>query len=543
MQQLKPFAVTLDPATSLINHTGSWRTERPIYLHRLPPCNNACPAGENIQVWLALAEEGKYEEAWRQIMDDNPFPAVMGRACYHPCETSCNRQYLDEPVGINSVERFLGDQALVQEWKMEAGAPTWKRVLIIGGGPGGLACAYHLRRFGHAVTVYEASPKAGGMIRYGIPKYRMPREKLTAEIARIEAMGVEIKCNTRVDDILAAKTEGQFDAVFLATGAQLPRYAQIEVAEGSVPVLNALDVLRDAELDNPSKLHGRVVIYGGGNTAMDVARTAIRYGVRKATVVVYEAREHMPAHKFEIHEALEEGAELLNLRAIHKVEGYTLHLEKMAPTNERTPRPTGEFETLEADVVVQAIGQGVELDFLKNLPGLEIKDGVIQVDEGMYTGIEGLFAGGDMVPSIRTVTASIGHGKRAARYINAYLHSTEYKPPLRHELAKFEYLEPWYYSDAPRSHRPRLDVVRRTSGFAEVVGNLDEETAAYEARRCMSCGNCFECDNCYGVCPDNAITKLGPGKGFEFKYDYCKGCGLCESECPCGAIKMIPEEI
>ncbi len=543
MQQQKPFAVTLDPATSLINHTGSWRNERPVYVRRLPPCNNACPAGENIQAWLALAEEGKYEAAWRQIMDDNPFPAVMGRACYHPCESSCNRQYLDESVGINSVERFLGDQALIHEWKMEPGAFTGKRVLIVGAGPGGLACAYHLRRLGHEVSVYEAAPKAGGMIRYGIPKYRMPREKLTAEIARIQAMGVEIKCNTRVSDVLATQKAGHFDAVFLAVGAQLPRFADFEVSAGSVPLLDALQVLRDAELDNPTKLHGRVVVYGGGNTAMDVARTAIRYGVRKATVVVVEAHEHMPAHKFEVREAVEEGAEILNLRAIRRLDGHTLKLEKMAPTNERWPRATGEFETLEADVVVHAVGQSVEQDLLKMLPGVELKDGVVQVDDTMNTGTEGVFAGGDMAPSIRTVTTSIGHGKKAARCIDAYLQGATYNPPAKDELARFELLEPWYYSDAPRSHRPRLDVVRRATGFAEIVGNLDDETAAYEARRCMSCGNCFECDNCYGVCPDNAINKLGPSLGFEFKYDYCKGCGLCESECPCGAIKMIPEDI
>jgi len=543
MQQQKPFAVTLDPSTSLINHTGSWRTERPVYVSRQPPCNNACPAGENIQAWLALTEEGKYEDAWRQIMDDNPFPAVMGRACYHPCENSCNRQHLDESVGINSVERFLGDQALTYEWKMESGKPTGKKVMVIGAGPGGLACAYHLRRLGHEVKVLEASPRPGGMIRYGIPKYRMPREKLTAEISRLEEMGVEIQCNTRVDDIPAAKQEGNFDAVFLAVGAQLPRRVDIPTEANTPPVLDALDVLRDAELDNPTKLHGRVVVYGGGNTAMDVARTAIRYGARKVTVVVFESREHMPAHKFEVHEALEEGVELINLRSISKVAGKVATLEIMEPTNERWPRPTGEFETLDADVVVQATGQSIEQDFLAKIPDLEVKDGVIQVDEAMRTGAEGIFAGGDMVPSIRTITTSIGHGKKAARNIDAYLQGTQYVPPRKDELAKMEFMEPWYYSDAPRSHRPRLDAVRRASGFAEIVGNLDEESAAYEARRCMSCGNCFECDNCYGVCPDNAITKLGTGKGFEFKYDYCKGCSLCETECPCGAIKMVPEEM
>jgi 2-oxoacid:acceptor oxidoreductase delta subunit (pyruvate/2-ketoisovalerate family) len=310
-----------------------------------------------------------------------------------------------------------------------------------------------------------------------------------------------------------------------------------------MPVLNALDVLRDTELENPTHLYGHVVVYGGGNTAMDVARSAIRLGAQRATAVVLEAREHMTAHVSEIQEAEEEGTQLVPLRSVQRIEGNVLHLERMSATNERWPRPTGTFEAMQADVLVQAIGQQVETGLLEGIPGLVIEDGRARVDDGMRTDAEGVFAGGDMIPSGGSVTAAIGHGKKAARHIDAYLRGTTCQPAERSELALLEYLEPWYYSDAPRSQRPKLDVVRRTSGFAEVVGNLDEETAAYEARRCMSCGNCFECDNCYGVCPDNAVVKLGPGKGFEFKYDYCKGCGLCVSECPCGAIKMIPEDI
>ncbi len=543
MQSPKPFAITLDPATSLINLTGNWRSgERPLYLDRLPPCNHACPAGENTQAWLALAEENRYEDAWRKIMEENPFPSTMGRVCYHPCESACNRGQLDEAVGINSVERFLGEQAITNSWRIEPGADTGKRVMVIGAGPSGLTAAYHLRRFGHAVTVFEASPKSGGMIRYGIPKYRMPRERLTAEIARIEAMGVEIRCNSPVDDVLEAKQAGNFDAVFLAVGAQLPRHVEIPT-NGDIRLLDAIQVLRDAELDNPTQLRGDVVIYGGGNTAVDVARSAIRFGCRSARLIVLEAREQMRAHHEEIKEGLEEGVELTCLRSIKQVDGNTVTLEKMVDVGEAWPRPTGELETITADVVVQAIGQSVQLDTLQKVPGLAIDKGVVQVDTAMNTGVEGVFAGGDMVPSDRSVTIAIGHGKKAARNINAYLNGARYVPSEKHELAKFDYLTTWYYSDAPRSHRPRLDIVRRTSGFAEVVGNLDEETAAYEARRCMSCGNCFECDNCYGVCPDNAVTKLGPGMRFEFKYDFCKGCSICATECPCGAIKMIPEEI
>ncbi|MCP4009325.1 MAG: NAD(P)-binding protein [Proteobacteria bacterium] len=540
--QTKPFAITLDVGTSLLNKTGSWRTERPVYVDRLPPCNNACPAGENIQSWLGFAEEGDYEAAWRAIMDDNPLPAVMGRVCYHPCEGACNRAELDDAVGINSIERFLGDQALKHGWTVEPGASTGKKVLIIGAGPCGLSAAYHLARFGHAVAVHDANPQAGGMTRYGIPKYRLPREKLRAEVARIENMGVTIRHDSRIDDVLAEKTNGSFDAVFLATGAQLPRRADID-SDGQIPLVEAVTVLRDTELDNPTVLRGNVVVYGGGNTAVDVARTAIRLGALSATLIVIEARQDMPAHRFEIDEAVEEGVTIVNLRSIQKINGPTVTLEKMVRGEDRTPQPTGEHETIEASIVVEAIGQSTDVDALNDIEGLKVKNGSVQVDTAMQTGADGVFAGGDMVPSARTVTTAIGHGKKAARNIDSWLQNTPYQPADKNEIADPAKLNTWYYSDAPRTIRPMLDVVRRMSGFAEVVGDLVEDNALFEARRCMSCGNCFECDNCYGVCPDNAVTKLGPGKRFAFKYDYCKGCGICAAECPCGAISMVPEEI
>jgi 2-oxoacid:acceptor oxidoreductase delta subunit (pyruvate/2-ketoisovalerate family) len=542
MQHEKPFAITLDPATSLINKTGSWRTERPVYVRRLPPCNQACPAGENIQAWLALAEEGRYQEAWLKIMEENPFPVIMGRCCYHPCQNACNRGQVDEAVGINSVERFLGDMALRHRWRVKPGADTGKKVMVIGAGPAGLSCAYHLRRLGHAVTVFEAEAKAGGLMRYGIPKYRMPREKLTAEIARIVAMGVQIYYNHRIEDVAAQRSAGGFDAVFLATGAQRTRSLDIP-RNGDTPILDAIEVLRDLELDNPTELSCRVVVHGGGNTAMDVARSAVRLGAMKVSVVARAARENLRAHPMEIREAIEEGVEVIPLRSIRAIDQEQVSMEIMSPTNERRTRPTGEFETLAADVVVEAVGQLLDEDWLRRIPGLQLEDGWLKVKADQSVNDEGIFAGGDLAPGGGTVTMAIGHGKKAARHIDAWLNGQEYQPPHKDELAKLEYMETWYYSDAPRSHRPRLDVVRRTSGFAEVVGNLDEETAAYEARRCMSCGNCFECDNCYGVCPDNAVKKLGTGKGFNFDYDYCKGCGLCASECPCGAIEMTPEII
>jgi len=540
-----PFAITLDPGTSLANETGSWRTEKPVYLDRLPPCNNACPAGENIQQWLFHAESGDYHTAWQKLMEDNPMPGVMGRVCYHPCEDACNRAQLDEAVGIHAVERFLGRQAWEQGWKPEFDAePSGKRVLVVGAGPSGLSAAYHLTRLGHAVTIREAGPMAGGMMRFGIPKYRLPRDVLDYEIQRILDMGVTLELDTKVEDIEAAFTKEGFDAVFVAVGAHLAKRIDIP-AHAAGKILDAISVLRDMETGaEPPQLGRRVIVYGGGNTAMDVARTAKRLGVEEAMIVYRRSRKEMPAHDFEATEAEEEGVMIHWLRTIKQIDETSFTVEKMAIDENGRPQPTGEFEEIEADTLVLALGQDVDTSFLERVPGVEIaKDGVVDVDTQMMTGRAGLFAGGDMVPSERTVTVAVGHGKKAARNIDAWLRGGAYEKPAKAEIAEFANLNTWYYDDAPKTVQPALDVVRRQSGFDEVLQGLTEENALFEARRCLSCGNCFECDNCYGICPDNAVEKLGPGNRFQFKYDYCKGCGMCAAECPCGAIKMVAEEI
>ena len=538
-----PFAITLDPGSSLQNHTGSWRTERPVYVDRLPPCNNACPAGENIQKWLFEAEGGDYAAAWQGLMEDNPLPAVMGRVCYHTCETACNRAELDAAVSIHAVERFLGDYA-IREGLMPAfeAEPSGKRVLVVGAGPSGLSAAYHLTRLGHAVTIREAGPMAGGMMRFGIPKYRLPREVLDAEIARILAMGVTLELDSKVEDIEAAFAEDGFDAVFVAVGAHLARRTAIP-AHAAGRILDAVSFLRDMELGTePPRLGRRVIVYGGGNTAMDVARTARRLGAEEAMIVYHRTREQMPAHDFEAREAEEEGVLIHWLRTIKAIDETTFTVEKMRIDEEGRPQPTGEFETLEADTLVLALGQDVDTSFLERVPGVTIaKDGVVAVDGQMMTGRAGLFAGGDMVPSERTVTVGVGHGKKAARNIDAWLRGGRYEKPAKPELASFRNLNTWYYDDAPPRVQGQLDLLRRQTGFEEVEKGLTEENALFEARRCLSCGNCFECDNCYGVCPDNAVIKLGPGKRFRIDLDYCKGCGICAAECPCGAIKMVPE--
>ena len=539
----KPFAITLDPGSSLANHTGSWRTVRPVYVDRLPPCNDACPSGENIQGWLFHAESGDYEKAWRLLTEANPLPACMGRVCYHPCETACNRAQLDECVGVNAIERFIGDEALKHGWKFTPPAKsTGMRVLVVGAGPSGLSAAYQLARVGHTVTIREAGPLAGGMMRFGIPKYRLPREVLDAEIARIVTLGVSIELNSKVDDVLAAKREGHFDAVFLAVGAHIAKRAYLPAGSAG-RMLDAVEVLRSMEGEERPLLGRRVVVYGGGNTALDVARTARRLGAEESVIVYRRTREKMPAHDAELEEALQEGVLVKWLSTIREAGESSITVEKMMLDEKGMAQPTGEFETLAADSVVLALGQDVDLSLLEGVPGLEIEGGVVKVDANMMTGHPGIFAGGDMVPGERTVTVGIGHGKLAARNIDAWLRGETWTHPPRPELASFDKLNTWYYSDAPKAQRPVLDMVRRQSTFEEVVGGFDPATAQFEARRCLSCGNCFECDNCYGVCPDNAVIKLGAGNRYAFNYDYCKGCGLCVSECPCGAIRTQPEEI
>jgi 2-oxoacid:acceptor oxidoreductase delta subunit (pyruvate/2-ketoisovalerate family) len=549
----KPFAITLNPGSSLANKTGSWRSERPVYVDLMPPCNHACPAGENVQQWLYHAEDGSYEAAWRQIMRDNPLPAIMGRVCYRPCETACNRAQLDAAVGINSVERFLGDEAIRQGWTIPITAPdTGKRVLIVGAGPSGLSAAYHLRLLGHQVTLRDSAVWAGGMMRYGIPAYRLPRDVLEAEVGRILAMGVIWEGGRQVTDIEAAMADGGFDAAFLAVGAQKGKRAYIPAGD-SARILDAVTLLHNMEDAQPPQVGRRVAIYGGGNTAMDAARTARRLGATDAVVVYRRTREKMPAHDVEVEEATEEGVRMMWLSTIARADEDKLVIEKMALDETGFPQPTSEFTELSADTVVLALGQEAELSLLDGVPGVTITDGVVQVGPDLMTGRAGIFAGGDMVPAERTVTVGIGHGKRAAHSIDAWLARDQNgngadgaglgQPfaAASPRLATADRLNTWYYADAPATVRPQLDAARRITTFDEVTGGLDESTALFEARRCLSCGNCFECDNCYGVCPDNAVVKLGPGRRYEIDLDYCKGCGICAAECPCGAIDMVPE--
>ena len=517
------------------------RSRKPVYLDLLPPCNAGCPAGENIQEWLRLMKNGQEESAWRQLTRDNPFPAIHGRVCYHPCEVVCNRKELDGSVSIHSVERFLGDTAIERGWQFEKPrANTGRRVLVIGAGPSGLSAAYHLTRLGHTVEIRDAGEQAGGMMRYGIPSYRLPRNVLDAEVARLVEMGVTITLDHTVTDLEQEKREGNFDAVFVAVGAHLSKRIDIPNQDAS-RMVDAVSFLRDVASGETPKIGEKVAIYGAGNTAMDAARVARRLGAKESVIVYRRTKDQMPAHEFEAEEAEREGVKMNWLRTISSMDADDLTVEIMELDENGRARGTGKFEKLEADTVILAVGQDADTAFLKGIPGMNFDGDVVQVDtQTLMTGVPGIFAGGDAVPSERTVTVGVGHGKKAAKMIDAWLNQFAGSTPVKHPIVQFGDLHLWYFGDHKARQQPELADDDRVS-FDEVVGALTGEEAHFEAKRCLSCGNCFECDGCLGSCPEDAVIKLGKDHRYRFDYDKCTGCATCFDQCPVHAIEMIPE--
>lgn len=535
----KPYATVLDSRTSLENKTGSWRTCHPEYVHRLPPCNVTCPAGENIQQWLSLSQEGKFFEAWQEIVKNNPFPATMGRVCYHTCEKTCNRGQFDGSVNINLIERSIGDMAIAKNWKFEQSCNSkGKKVLVVGSGPSGLAASYFLKLFGYDVSIYESHKLPGGMMRYGVPKYRLPRYVLDAEIKRILDLGISITFEKKVEDLKKELTN--FDAIYLATGACLAAQVDVEVENGS-NTIDAIDLFRRLE-DNTQdipNLGKTVLVYGGGNTAIDAARTALRLGATDVKIVYRRTINNMPAHESEIQEALAEGIEILCLRTISSINKNKVILDKMNYDEESgVLSKSGENELIVSDSVIFAIGQSIEESFLKDIPEVSVTEkGVVDVDKNMMTGLRGLFAGGDVIFGKRTITNAIGYGKKASKCIDAFLQGKELVTSSKHEVANFKKLNTDYYKKSSRKEVSRLGELN----FEEKDIFYSKDELIQEAMRCFSCGNCFHCDNCYGYCPDNAIIKHEDGS-LEIDYEYCKGCGICAAECPCGAIKMLADD-
>jgi NADPH-dependent glutamate synthase beta subunit-like oxidoreductase len=523
---------------------GPVQTRRPVYVDLLPPCNAGCPAGENIQAWLAELAAGRTERAWRTLVAENPLPAIHGRVCYHPCESVCNRAELDDAVSIHAVERYLGDLALERGWQFAPAAPpSGKRVLVVGSGPSGLSAAYHLAVRGHEVEIRDAGDQPGGMMRYGIPSYRLPRAVLDAEVERIGRLGVRITTGHRVQDLEAERREGGFDAVFVAVGAHLSKRVDIPARDAG-RIVDAITFLRSVASGERPLIGRKVAVYGGGNTAMDAARTARRLGADEALIVYRRTRAQMPAHEEEAEDAEREGVRINWLRTIKAFDGPTLQVEEMELDEKGFPQPTGRYQELAADTVILALGQDSDTEFLRRVPGVEVeKDGTVRVSPTMMTGCPGVFAGGDMVPAERTVTVGVGHGKKAARNIDAWLSGRVDAPPAKHPEAAFAGIHLWYFGDADRRRQPVLSVSSRVAGFDEVVGGLAPAAAEFEAGRCLSCGNCFECDGCLGSCPEDAVIKLGEGLRYRFDYDRCTGCGSCFEQCPVHAIEMVPEPV
>jgi NADPH-dependent glutamate synthase beta subunit-like oxidoreductase len=341
--------------------------------------------------------------------------------------------------------------------------------------------------------------------------------------------------------------------VFVAVGAHLSKHVDIPARDAS-RIIDAVPFLRDVAAGERPVVGRRVAVYGGGNTAMDAARVARRLGAQDTMIVYRRTRAQMPAHEDEAADAEREGVRINWLRTIAAFDGPELTVEIMELDENGRPHPTGRLETLTADTVIMAVGQDADTAFLRQVPGVEFKpDGTVLVSPSMMTGRPGVFAGGDMVPSERTVTVGVGHGKKAARFIDAYLRGVAAASPAKNELAGFDLLHPWYFADAARRHQPEREPAGRIADFTEVVGGLSSDQAVYEARRCLSCGNCFECDGCFGSCPEDAIIKIRPSHpaghehgteyGYVFDYDRCTGCAICHDQCPVHAIEMIPEEL
>ncbi len=543
-----------------VNKTGSWRNIEPHHVEQIPPCSFHCPAGNDVVGFVTLAAEGRYEEAWRLLLRTSPFPATCGRVCPHPCEYECNRAELGGRINIHNIERFLGDQFRNKPLKIEKSSPTGKKVAVIGSGPAGLSAAYHLTLRGHSVTVYEAHPKAGGMMRVGIPDYRLPPEVLDAEIDRIINLGVRILTNTRVGkDIQFDDLMTNFDAVFSATGLTVSR--PLGAKNDSHPaVISGTEILRRINLGLDVGVGQRVMVVGGGNTAMDAARSLLRLG-REVRVMYRRTRAEMPAIAEEIDELIEEGIQIDFLATpvevitqnSHITGAKCIRMKLGAPdaSGRRRPEPIPNSEfTVELDNIITAIGENSDLSYLPD----EIKqftDWNIPADTLGRTPIDKFFAGGDVADSAGTVTAAIGSGRKAAIAIDAMLKGSTppenaiLSPSLQERtnyVVRFTDLNVNYFEPRERLETQHLPINERIKSFEEVRKGFTEAEVISEARRCFSCGTCPACDNCWIFCPDVAVHRVeGNEKQLYYvDYEYCKGCAICASECPRACIIMKP---
>ncbi len=554
------------------NKTGAWRTQRPFYENKTPPCNAACPAGNDIVGFIQKITQDDFEGAWHLIREENPFPGICGRVCFHPCETKCNRGSYDEPIAIHALERFAGDFASQLPHKVEKISPQGRgKIAVIGSGPAGMSCAYHLAKLHYNVTVFESFPQTGGVLRMGIPSYRLPRDVLDREISNIEALGVEIRTGVPIGEKTKIEELKDYQAIFIATGAHRSRGLNIPGEKGR-GTFSGLDLLKKINLDGKVKIGEKVAIIGGGNTAIDVARSVIRLG-KKATILYRRSKEEMPAFEEEIAEALEEGVKMRYLvnpiriqpkDSLKRLECLRMKLGEKDESGRRRPVPVPNSNFfMEADTVIVAAGEEIETSFLPK--GVGKREGIVLTQIDGRTDVEGIFAGGDLASNQRTVAHAIGSGKKAAMAIDCYVKGNDSEEAIRQiligdgpSLSIFRYLHPGerprnphvvtfeelnmdYFELAKRQRQSKRLPKVRIKEFAEVTSDLTENAGLREAERCFSCGTCNECENCYIFCPDASILMKGEKISQQVDYDFCKGCGICFVECPRRAISLEEE--
>ncbi len=529
---------------------------RPRYAEKTPPCGAQCPNGADIRGWLTIiaqteaygrTNEQALEMAWRKITDRNPFPAVCGRVCPHPCEDSCNRQSKDGAVAINALERFVGDFGISKDLELtkltEEKYP--EKVAVVGAGPAGLSCAYQLVRRGYTVTVFEAFSQPGGMLRYGIPKYRLPREVLDAEIQRILDLGVELKCNFVVGkDIPFEQLRQGYRAVFVGIGAH--KGLKLGVPGEDAPnVFTGTEFLNRANSGEAVQVGNKVIVIGGGDTAIDAARVSKRLGA-EVTLLYRRTRAEMPAIMAEVEGAMEEGVSIEFLAApveILRINGDAvgmkcIRMELGTPDASGRPRPVpkpGTEFAMEATTIIAAISQEPEFDGFGNLR--ETRDW-IKTDNRGATKEERVFAGGDDV-ELGLVSIAISQGRFAAEAIDAHLRGKELaKPEITNPAVSKDKVKLDWYKPSVRHERPHLPVEQRGMD-TEIESGLSEAEALEEAKRCMSCGMCMDCETCWMYCTNNCFVRLPKGEHYRVKLELCNGCKKCAEACPCGFIDLI----
>ncbi len=537
----------------------SQSTQLPRYIVKRPPCTDTCPSSEDIRgylTYIAQAEEygrsheESMEQAFHILTDKNPIPAVMGRVCPHPCESGCNRKDKDKSVSINKVELSIGEFGLANKLGLKklTDEKTGKKVAVIGSGPSGISCAYQLARRGHEVTMFESKPEVGGMIRWGIPAYRLKRDVIMQEYQRVFDLGVELKLNTAVGkDIPLDQLKSDYDAIYSAIGAQVGWTLGLE-GENSSNVYTGVEFLYKHNMEEEMEIGNKAIVVGGGDTAMDCARSLKRMGV-DVTVVYRRSRNEMPAIEEDIVGAEEEGInfEFLCTPTSLKVDGGKVTGMKLIRMELGEPDESGrasfkpidgsDFE-MDITCLIPAISQEADFTGLEELKN-EKNWTTVATDFGRVTEDSKIWSGGDITRQLGLVTEAVGDGRVAAEDIDRFLMGVEYKKPEEMPIILAAAMNFGHYETLERNEITERPGSERIADFEEYVTPFSQEALLAEAKRCMSCGQCFDCENCWKFCGDGAVDKLPKGQHFQFNWDKCIGCSKCAEECPCGLIDMV----